>query len=51
MPCQAAGPGTAVLHRGYKVMVCVSYLVVTAAFPLLYTKFEKKTFIVLCLKQ
>ena len=39
MPCQAAGPGTAVLHRGYKVMVCVS---VTAAFPLLYTKFEKK---------
>ena len=48
MPCQAAGPGTAVLHRGYKVMVCVS---VTAAFPLLYTKFEKKTFIVLCLKQ
>ena len=38
----AAVPGTAVLHRGYKVIVCFSsYLVVTAAFTLLYTKFQQ----------
>ena len=40
----AAGPGTAVLHRGYKVIVCFSsYLVVTAAFTY-YTQILRKTF-------